>query len=191
MSIYEDELEQESIRLIRNDDERFFELLFKLYYSRLCVYASTFVKIPDLAEEIVQETFIKFWENRASIRIDISFKAYIFRSVHNNCINHIKKSDVIRRQTREMYDEIVYHNEIALQNFSSEIIDSLVSEELESRLNDALDELPSQCRRIFFMSRFDQLSYGTIAKKLNISVNTVKTQMKRAIKKLSEIFNRE
>ena len=190
MSVYEDELEQESIRLIKSGDERFLEVLFKLYYSRLCIYATTLIKIPDLAEEIVQETFIKLWENRALIKIDISFKAYIFRCVHNNCINYLKKSDVVRRQTKQMYDEIIYHNEVALQNFSSEIIDSLVSEELESRLNNALNDLPTQSRKIFLMNRFDQSSYNDIAKELNISVNTVKTQMKRAIKKLSMIFNR-
>jgi RNA polymerase sigma-70 factor (ECF subfamily) len=89
-----------------------------------------------------------------------------------------------------MYDEIIYHNEVALQNFSSEIIDSLVSEELESRLNNAFNDLPTQSRKIFLMNRFDQSSYNDIAKELNISVNTVKTQMKRAIKKLSMIFNR-
>ncbi|MFA5818438.1 MAG: RNA polymerase sigma-70 factor [Bacteroidales bacterium] len=187
--VYEDKLEQELLRLIKNNDERFLELLFKLYYSKLCVYATTFIKIPDLAEEIVQETFIKFWENRASIKIDISFKAYIFKSVHNNCINYLKKSDLIRRQSKQMFDEIMYHNELALQNFSSEIIESLVSDELESRLNNALDDLPPQSRKIFIMNRFDQLTYNEIAKELKISVNTVKTQMKRALKKLREVFN--
>jgi len=187
--VYEDKLEQELLCLIMNNDERFLELLFKLYYSKLCVYATTFIKIPDLAEEIVQETFIKFWENRASIQIDISFKAYIFRSVHNNCINYLKKSDVIRRQYKEMSDEIIYHNEVALQNFSPEIIEGLISEELESRLNNALEDLPPQSRKIFIMNRFDQLSYCEIANELNISVNTVKTQMKRALKKLREVFD--
>ena len=97
---------------------------------------------------------------------------------------------MIRHQFIQISDEIIYHNEVALQNFSSEIIESLVSGELELRLKNALDDLPPQSRKIFMMNRFDQLSYSEIAKELNISVNTVKTQMKRATKKLREIFDR-
>ena len=181
--------EKELLRLIIEDDEHFMELLFKLYYSRLCTYATTFIKVPDLAEEIVQETFIHFWENRKLINIDVSFKAYIFRSVHNNCINYLKKNNVLRQQNKLMSDEIIYHNTVALLNFNSEIIDTLVSEELETKLNVALDDLPPQARKIFIMNRFDRLSYNEIATGLNISVNTVKTQMKRTIKKLRVVFD--
>jgi RNA polymerase sigma-70 factor (ECF subfamily) len=163
-------------------------VLFKLYYSRLCTYARTFVRIPELAEEIVQETFINFWEKRNEIEIDSSFKSYIFRSVHNNCINNLKKSEVLRRQSEKMAGEILYHNEVAMRNFSPEIIDRLVGEETERKLNMALDELPPEARKIFIMSRFDQLSYAEIAASLDISVNTVKTQMKRTLARLREIF---
>jgi len=186
---YNDKLNQELLRLIKKNDENFLELLFNLYYSKLCNYATTFVKAQDLAEGIVQETFIKFWENRASIEIEVNVEAYIFRSVHNNCINYLKKENMIRRQFKHMADEILYHNELALKNFKSDIIDNLVSAELESKLNNALDDLPPQSRKIFLMNRFDQLSYSDIAKELNISVNTVKTQIKRALKKLREVFN--
>jgi RNA polymerase sigma-70 factor (ECF subfamily) len=181
--------EKELLILDVNIDKRLLELLFKLYYPRLCAYATTFIKVPDLAEEIVQETFIKLWENRASIKVDVSFKAYIFKSVHNNCINYLKRSNGIKLQSKQMVDDLLYHNDLTLQNFSSDIIDNLVSEELESRLKNALNELPAQCRNIFIMNRFDQLTYSEIAKELDISINTVKTQMKRAIKKLRVIFD--
>jgi RNA polymerase sigma-70 factor (ECF subfamily) len=182
-------LDYELFRLVKNEDEEFLKILFKLYYSRLCSYAATFVKSPDLADEIVQETFIKFWEYRSSIQVDSSFKSYIFRSVHNNCINYLKKSEVLRRQTRQMADEIIYHNELALRNFSPGIIDDLISEELEAKMNSALNDLPFQARKIFMLSRFEQLSYNEIADSLKISVNTVKTQMKRTLSKLRKVFD--
>lgn len=184
-----DKIDHELFRLVKNSDEEFLGVLFRLYYSRLCSYAATFVKVPDLAEEIVQETFIKFWENREAIQIDYSFKSYIFRSVHNNCINYLKKSEVMRRQSELMTEEMIYHNNLALRNFSPEIIDKLISEELEAKLNIALNDLPPQARRIFILSRFEQLSYSEIADSLKISVNTVKTQMKRTLSKLREVFN--
>jgi len=186
---YSENLDHELLRLVKNNDEEFLKVLFKLYYSRLCSYATTFVKVRDIAEEIVQETFIKFWENRTAIQIDQSFKSYVFRSVHNNCINYLKKSEVLRRQSKQMADEIIYHNEVALRNFSPGIIDNLISEELEIKLNSVLNDLPLQARKIFMLSRFEQLSYNEIADTLKISVNTVKTQMKRTLSKLREIFD--
>jgi RNA polymerase sigma-19 factor, ECF subfamily len=188
---YSEDIDHELFRLVKNDDEEFLKFLFRSYYSRLCVYAATFVKLPDLAEEIVQETFIYFWENRATIEINRSIKSYIFRSVHNNCINYLKKSDVLRRKSREMEEEILYHNEAALRNFSPDAIDNLISEEMEARLTSELNNLPPQARKIFMMSRFDQLSYLEIAVGLGISVNTVKTQMKRVLSKLRRIFDQK
>jgi RNA polymerase sigma-70 factor (ECF subfamily) len=188
---HSEDIDHEMLRLVKNGDEEFLKILFRLYYARLCVYAATFVRVPDLAEEIVQETIIKFWENRADIEINHSFRAYVFRSVHNNCINFLKKSEVLKRQSREMEEEILYHNEIALRNFNPDIIDNLISEEMEARLSVALNSLPPQAGKIFMMSRFDQLSYQEIADSLSISVNTVKTQMKRTLSKMREIFNRK
>jgi RNA polymerase sigma-70 factor (ECF subfamily) len=188
---YKEDIDHELFRLVRNNDEEFFKVLFKLYYSRLCSYATTFVKVPDLAEDIVQETLINLWENRATIEIEHSFKSYVFRSVHNNCINYLKKSEVLKRQSKQMSDEIIYHNEVALRNCSPVIIDDLISKELEIRMNIALYDLPPQARKIFMLSRFDQLSYNEIADALKISVNTVKTQMKRNLSKLREIFDQK
>jgi RNA polymerase sigma-70 factor (ECF subfamily) len=186
---YNDNIDHELLRLVKNNGEEFLKVLFKLYYSRLCSYATTLVKVRDVAEEIVQETFINFWENREAIQIDKSFKSYIFRSVHNNCINYLKKSEVLRRQSQRMADEILYHNEVALRNFSFGIIDDLIAEEMEIRLDSVLNDLPPQARKIFMLSRFEQLSYMEIADTLKISVNTVKTQMKRTLIKIRGIFD--
>lgn len=181
-------IDHELLRLVKNNDEEYLKEIFRLFYSGLCSYATTFVKVPDLAEEIVQETFIKLWETRALMKVEISIKAYIFRSVHNNCINYLKNSEVLRRQSKRMTEEIIYHNKVALGNFSPAILDDLISEELEIKLHNTLNELPPQARKIFMMSRFDQLSYDEIAADLGISVNTVKTQMKRVLAKLRIIF---
>jgi len=185
----EEKLEQELLELIqRNDDEKLFRLLFRLYYSKLCSYAMIFVKASDLAEEIVQETFIKLWENKATLKINRSLKAYLFRCVHNNCINYLTKNEVMKRQYKQIAEEITYHNQLALQNFRTDIIDQLVSEETERKITYLLDILPPQSRRIFFLSRFEGLSYQQIATELNLSVETVRTQIKRAIKKMKEIL---
>jgi len=182
--------DQELLRIIRSDDDEFLKVLFRLYYNRLCTYAETLVKTNELAEEIVQDTFVGFWEKREEIRIDHSVRAYIFRSVHNNCINHLKKSAVTRRYNQQLADEIVRHNELAVRNFNPEIIENLAAAETEFKLNRALDELPPQAKKIFLMSRFEQKSYEQIATAMGLSVNTVKTQIKRTLAKLRKVFDR-
>jgi RNA polymerase sigma-70 factor, ECF subfamily len=180
--------DQELFRIAESNDEEFLKILFRLYYSRLCSYALTLVKDTDLAEDIVQETFIKFWEYREEIKIAHSVRSYIFRSVHNNCINYLKKSEVLKRQYKEIADDVIYYNELIIRNYDTTIIDELIAAETEQKISHAIDELPLQARKIFLLSRFDSKSYDEIADILRISVNTVKTQMKRTLARLKEII---
>jgi RNA polymerase sigma-70 factor, ECF subfamily len=170
--------------IVWNDGRDAFENLFKLHYSNLCSYAKILVKCPDVAKDIVQEKFILIWEKRRSIKVELSWKAYLYRSVHNECLNHLKKSCSLYQKQEKFYKEMVLHNNLILSNFDANSFDKLIEEDLEKKLKEALDDLPAECRKVFILSRYNQLSYKEIAKTLNISVNTVKTQMKRAIKKL-------
>jgi RNA polymerase sigma-70 factor, ECF subfamily len=187
-------LESQIIKGLKNGDQSIFELLFHSYYNPLCSYALTFIKYADIAEELVQETFIKIWENHPNISIEVSLKSYLFRSVHNNCINYIKHRDVANKQTREIQEEIQYHSLLANLNTSGSSLDTIVSEELETYLDKVINKLPNECRKIFQLKRNEQLTYQEIADKLGVSVNTVKTQLLRAFEKLREAlrkFNEE
>ncbi len=189
MSI-EKKLEETLFKLVKRGDESAFEMLFKLYYSDLCSYAVTFVKIPEIAEEIVQETFINIWQKRNSIDIDVSWKAYVYRAIHNRCLNHLKRSRVLKKLDQETHDDIIYHHQIVIKNLDPDILDRLISEELATTIRNELEKLPVQCRKIFLLSRQEQLTYPEIAEKLNLSLNTVKTQMKRALNKLHEAIDK-
>ena len=170
----------------REGDDESFEILFKRYYSQLCTYAIIFVREHDIAEDIVHDTFIRIWERRFSISVRYSFKAYIFKSVHNQCLNYLKKSKYQSVKDDSFRQEIVKQYEININNIDPGAIDELVSAEYIKEFNKALDALPAQCREIFTLCRDEQLSYEDVARRLDISVNTVKTQMKRAIAKLRE-----
>jgi RNA polymerase sigma-70 factor (ECF subfamily) len=183
-------LEGELINGLKEGDKSAFSFLFKMYYTPLCTYASTIIKLPNLAEEVVQESFIKIWENRQQIRIDSSLRAYFYRCIHNNCLNYIKNLNVNQRRTDIVTKEITYHAELATLNFSEEILDKIVSDELEIFFDKIIDELPGQCKEIFCLSRYEQLTYPEIAEKLQISVNTVKTQISRALDKLRDAYNK-
>jgi RNA polymerase sigma-70 factor (ECF subfamily) len=150
----------------------------------LCTYAFDLVKDDGLSEDVVQEILIKFWENRCKIDIRTSLKAYLYRSVYNHCINLLKHIKVVKNLEDKYTEDTLLNVESALLMEEEFTLDDYFYEGLELDIEDAIHSLPEQCRIIFQMSRFENLSYEEIAQKLNISVNTVKTQIRRALEKL-------
>jgi RNA polymerase sigma-70 factor, ECF subfamily len=178
------DFDNEILKHIKNGNRPVFEILFKSYYDPLCKSVQVFVKHRYIAEEIVQDTFLTLWEEKDSLYIETSWRAFLFRCVHNNCINYLKSNRIQQNHSQAVQDEIKYHAEITLRNFSETALDMITRNELEAHLDNAIQNLPEQCREIFTLNRFQQLSYQEIAQKLNISINTVKTQMVRALDKL-------
>lgn len=169
-------------------DKKCFSKLFNHYYAPLCSYAVTFLKYPEIAEEVVQESFIKIWENRLNIHICISVRAYLYRTVHNNCISYLRGETVTRKQSRDMQDKILQHARLANMEFTSETLENIICEELKELLQKVVDNLPDQCNKIFNLSRHARLTNNEIAEIMGISVNTVKTQLSRAFGKLREAY---
>lgn len=175
-------LEKEICLKIKMGDEKAFEYLFKSYYSLLCIYACDLLKNEDLSKEIVQETLIRIWENRQSFEINTSLKSYLYRSIHNTCINQIKHTQVLKNQADKYSEEIRYYPELFVDEEYS--LDQYLYEGVEEDILEAINSLPEQCRVIFRMNRFEMLRYDEIAKNLNVSTNTIKTQIRRALEKI-------
>jgi RNA polymerase sigma-70 factor (family 1) len=175
--------EQQIFAEIQTGNNDCFEYLFFKYYSELCRYAVHMLKIKTEAEEVVQETFIKFWERRTEIIIDTSIKSYLYKSVHNQCLNYFD-----RRKVRDKYSSnYLLENKDIVSPVSSEYpIANLLNKEMDGIINRAISELPDQCRAVFIKIRHEELSYFETAELLGISVNTVKTQLQRALSKLRE-----
>lgn len=156
---------------LKKNKESAFDELFRMHYKNLTWFAIKMVKSKELAEEVVQELFVKFWEKRHELEPAISIKAYLYRAVYNNCIHASKKE--------KRYD----NNELTLANELTEDFDNILeTSELEARIYGLIEQLPAECQRIFRMSRFEELKYKEIAEKLQISIKTVETQMSRALK---------
>ncbi|MCU0471068.1 MAG: RNA polymerase sigma-70 factor [Arcicella sp.] len=159
---------------IRQGNERVFETVFRKHYQALCNYACGILKDMDDAEEVVQSIFLKFWEQRQEIEINVSLKSYLYRAVHNTCLNrlkHLKIQETYRQYVGE-YLDVTYDT-------ATETLDKY---ELESRISEALEKLPEQCRIIFKMSRFEELKYQEIANQLGLSIKTVENQIGKALK---------
>jgi RNA polymerase sigma-70 factor (family 1) len=163
-----------------------FESLFRTYYAVLCTFAFDFVNRRELAEEIVQDTFLKIWEKYAELDIQVSEKAYLYRAVQNNCLNYIKQNKVREQYGSEQLQQL--ESRISLFSLSSghSPAEKLEQSELELIAEKAIRKLPPQCQDVFRLSRFEQLSYPEISRHLGISINTVKTQMTRALQRLRD-----
>ena len=170
--------EHEQAASLKNGDITVFEMYFRTYYQPLCNYAYSFVQDREEAEEIVQSTFLSVWEKKESIEIKTSLKSYLYSMVRNASLNLIKHKKVQQKHAVE---------ESALGDRSHESVShQVLSQELEGRIQVALEKLPEQCRLIFKLSRFEELKYAEIAEHLNLSVKTVENQMGKALKIMRE-----
>ena len=150
----------------------------------LCSYAYDIISDYDQAREIVQDVFVRIWENRSLIEINSSIKSYFFRSVNNLCINYLKHNAMIKRQNDSYQKEIIEKSD-PISGYDEEYtLNSILYDGIEDDVNEAIGQLPDQCRHIFLLSRFEHLSYEKIASQNNISINTVKTQLRRALEKV-------
>lgn len=162
---------------LKNGDELAFKALFGKYYSPMCLFARQFLNDFELAEETVQDIFVRIWEKRAALSIETSVKHYFFRSVRNQCLNRIQHEKIKLRYARQV-------SETAQQETDPEHY--FIEIDLLRRIEKSIDSLPPKRREIFRLSREQGMKYKEIAETLNISVKTVEAQMGLALKFLRE-----
>ena len=159
-------------------NEKVFETIFRRYYSSLCSYAFTIIHDLNDAEEVVQDVFLKLWEKHQSIKIHASLKSYLYRAVHNSCLNRLKHQKV-----KQKHDE---HWLSQKETVSEDASKKVREEEIEKAIHDAIEGLPEQCKAVFMLSRFEHLTYAEIADNRSISVKTVENHMIKALRILRE-----
>ena len=168
--------EQEIIKAIREGNAEIFRLVFDSCYESLCHYAFTILKSTEEAEDIVQFLFLKLWDKREELNIRQTIRSYLFKSVYHRCINHLEHKTIIRNHQR--YSQRVPNPDAQPPE--------IFPEELGDSIRKALDKHPPRCRSIFIMSRYEELTYAEIAKRLNISENTIQNQICKALRILRE-----
>lgn len=164
------------IRALSEGNHLVFGQLFDSIYVPLCRYAYSILKDMEEAEDVVQKTFCKLWDQRETLDIQSSVNSYLYRIVHNDCMN------VIHQQTSHKEHNLNYYS--AINDTDDSVSDQIAVTELQQAIDKALAGLPPQCRRVFEMSRTEQLSYVEIATQLNISPNTVENHISKALKLL-------
>ncbi|MGA0557704.1 RNA polymerase sigma-70 factor [Larkinella sp. VNQ87] len=161
-----------------------FELLFRQYYTPLCSHAVRFVYARQLAEDLVSEVFYQFYRTEAYRNVRSSYMSYLFRAVRNEAYTHLRrefgKTDSIETTTE---NHLAGHQ---LQPDSEVHFNNLFL-----AVNDAIGQLPLQCRRVFLLSRFENKKYDEIAAELQISPRTVEVHISKALKHLRHVLRDE
>jgi len=171
------EITEKTVSELIAGNQQAFDLIFKTYYIPLCNFSMKIVKDKESAEEIVQDLFVTVWEKHQKLKINVSIKSYLYRSVANNSVRYVKKRNLF------ISNDTMKNLETEFESDSSEII-ALV--EMEEKIHGFIRQLPPKCQEIFKMSRFEEFKYNQIAEKLNISIKTVEAQITKAIKFLHE-----
>ncbi|MEQ6166176.1 RNA polymerase sigma-70 factor [Ekhidna sp. MALMAid0563] len=161
-----------------NFSEHDFEALFKEHYPFLCSFARRYVQDVDDSKDIVHNAFLKLWQKQNEIDLSKPLKPYLFKSVHNLCLNYIRdRKKIVKHDLQTDSEAIPAYIESR---------DYLEESELQNRIVQAIENLPDKTRRIFSLSRFEGKKYREIAEIEGISVKTVEDQMSKALRVLRE-----
>ena len=152
------------------------EVLFRKYYAPLCKSLYKILRDATIAEDIVQEVFLKVWEKRELLQMDEAVQAYLYRSCYNTALNFLKQQK--KNTGIDSLEMTVIGSETAEKNLSFL--------ETESEILKAIDALPPKTKLVFSLSRFEELSYKEIADRLDISVKSVEKHMGIALQRLRE-----
>lgn len=165
-------------KMIEGDIDSF-KYFFDKYYDDLCNFVHVYLHDPVLAEEIVQDIFVYFWENRQKLQISTSVKAFLFSASKFKSLNLLRDT----QNQKKIVERIGKTESSQMHEQPGLYIDT---EEFKKILDSAIEHLSPKCREIFLLSKSEELSNREIAERLDISVKTVENQMTIAIKKLRE-----
>ncbi len=168
---------------LRQDSKEAFSLLFQTYYTDLVLFCGNFIKDKDSCEDIVQSIFLKLWNDRKNIQIEISLKSYLLKAVRNSCLDEFRHIDIVRQYETEFGSS-------ALDNYDTE--NYILYSDLYAHLSRALEKIPDLYKEAFVLNRFEGLKYREIAEKLNVSERTVEVRVSKTLdllrKQLKDFF---
>ncbi len=174
---------EEALQALVQGKEEGLDHFFHLYYAYLTYFSFKLVNDQQLAEEIVTESFIKLWNNREKFVAEVSVKAWLYKTVRNTSIDHLRK--VKRLHISDIGLEIIQSND-------QTVLHRMIETETIQQIIQLLQLLPPKCSRIFKMFFLEGKSHEEIASELNLSPSTVRVQKARAIRliktRLSYLF---
>lgn len=166
------------IERLRRRDESAVAVLFDRYYKRLHLFAEQHIYDSDRAHDIVQDVFLKLWENADKLILKTSVVGYLFAAVRNGCLNYLRDLEIEDRNNRKYAEAYVESNNV----------DMLEDEELLAKVREVIDGLPDKCKEVCLLRFVDGCKYSEIACRLDMNENTVKAHLHRGMERLRQAF---
>ena len=171
-------MKNQLIKAFQRGEEWAFRKVYEQFFSPLCIYAVKYVRDASEAQDIVQDVFLKIWENAERLELTSSIQHYLFASVRNGCLNYLKSLQIEDRNNRKYMEAYI----------ESQNVDMVDDEELLARIRQVLDELPEKCREVCLLRFVEGCKYAEIAARLDMNENTVKAQLHRGMERLKQAF---
>lgn len=171
--------DEQIIESLRQGSYEAFDTLYLRYAPHVEAFAFCMLKNRTEAEDIAHDIFLKLWESRVSMGEVKSFRRYLFTMTRNAIYDYFEHKSVQNR-----YEQVSIHTE---RLFTEDVYNKIASEDLLMIIDMAVSQMPEQRRRIFHMSRYENLSYHEIAERLGISTKTVEYHIHAAITELKKI----
>lgn len=169
---------------LKKGDRAAFNQIFNRYQSKLMVYTRAIVKSEDIAQDIVQETFIRLWVKRHDLDPDQQLSGYLHTIARNLAFNHLKRAGYDQELKQKIWEKIQESEQRV------ELEEVIFGKESHELLQKAINQLPPKRQQIFKLSREKGLSHREIAEQLGISQNTVKNQIVSALHELREFLEK-
>ncbi len=176
MGVSNKNIERELINQFRLGNEMAFELIFHRTKGKLKGFLFKVLPCGEDAESVLQEIYLKIWSNRKLIKADKNFETYLYAITRNMVVDVMRKRFYKQKYLEELYYQLRKGNKNSLDTLAT-----VEYSELEKKIFALIEELPEKRQVIFKLNRIDGLTYNEIAKKLNISENTVDSQMRKAL----------
>ncbi|MEI6137976.1 MAG: RNA polymerase sigma-70 factor [Mariniphaga sp.] len=175
--------EQEMIALLQKGSVTAFERLFKNYGQKLYRFSHRYLKSESEAEDVVQEVFLKLWENRTGLRTGTSFQSYLFTIAFNVIQKNFNKKAVQDNFRMTLFEQLAEEN--------STLEDQPGFELLMHKLDLLIDQMPARRKEIFLKRKKEGKSVGDIATEMDISKKTVENQITEAMNYLRKSFSED
>ena len=170
--------DQELIRLIKTGDRAAFTEVYKRYAESLAGFAASKLYDLDDARDVLHDLFVKLWEDRYTLSVNDNLRSFLFAAIRYKIIDKIR-----RNITRQDYDVLL---QALAEPQANGIEQQLEAKELQALVDQSLEQLPAKTKLIYQLSRDEHLSITEIAKRLNLSEQTVKNQLSIALKHIRQ-----
>ena len=172
-----DQPEEQLIARLKAGEDAAYRQLYSEHYDVLCRVAFRYVQDVVVAEIVVEDTIVHLWEVRQTVEVKVSLRSYLLAAVRNRCLNYLAEVE----QQRERVFSTLAPDELSSLREQLDTGSPMGEEELVALVRQAVEHLPAESRRVFMMSRVEELTYEQIAQRIGISVNTVKYHIKQAL----------